>query len=117
MQSFRNCAKWLDEFKKTLRPGQKPQGVLVANKSDMKDYAEVCALLLLSFSHVFIQVTADEANEFAAENELFFFETAAVRFHSLSSCLLKASCSGLIGDGQGSGHAIQLLGGHFLEEV
>lgn len=42
-QSFKNCAKWIDEVNSVVNkaPGRKLPGILVGAKCDMKDHSPV----------------------------------------------------------------------------
>jgi len=61
-QSFKSLAGWLDEYKKSLPAPTRVWGVLLAAKGDMKDYAEV---------------PVADAEKFANEHDLAFFECCA----------------------------------------
>ena len=63
--SFKSCAKWVMGVRAT-RPGKPIPGVLVANKTDLRDAGR-------------IQVEASEGRSFAQQNGLEFFETSAMQ--------------------------------------
>ena len=60
-ESFKNCAKWLEEANTHL--DRKVSGVLVATKSDLREFQTV---------------SREEAEGFAAKSGLEYFETSAV---------------------------------------
>ncbi len=59
--SFKNCKRWSDEFKAN-NPGRKIQGLVIATKSDLKEFAAV---------------KSESGADFASENGYGFFECSA----------------------------------------
>lgn len=62
-ESFKSCAKWLKGVRET-RPGRVIPGVLVANKSDLRESGRAV-------------VEPEEGKAFAKEMGLQYFETSA----------------------------------------
>ena len=71
-ESFTSCAKWLKAVR-DLRPNRPIQGVLVANKVDLKESGRAV-------------VDSAEGMAFAKEMDLAFFETSAVRWRYVRCC-------------------------------
>jgi len=71
-ESFTSCAKWLKAVR-DLRPNRPIQGVLVANKVDLKESGRAV-------------VDSAEGMAFAKEMDLAFFETSAVRWRCARCC-------------------------------
>lgn len=80
-ESFNNVKRYLDDFKEVANSSFQFSGVLVANKTDLPELA---------------QVTHEQAIQLAHDLRMAYFEVSAVSHCSFFTSSLTSSCSGHI---------------------